>query len=202
MLPLATSERIILDGGELLFWPELFSTAEADELFALIKQETPWVQSDIFIAGRKIPIPRLNAWYGESGAHYSYSGVKLETLPFTPALGNVKARVEEQTGHNFNSALVNLYRDERDSVDWHADDEPELGANPVVASVSLGESRCFELRRNDNHRNKLKIVLPGGSLLLMAGPLQHQWQHRVAKEKSRHGERVNITFRTVHNRRH
>lgn len=196
----ADPEIISLPGAEMKFWPRFLADDRAAAMLVAVRQQTPWVQSDIRIAGRTIPIPRLNAWYGDAGADYSYSGVLLETQPWTETLKSLKFQVEACTGREFNSALVNLYRDNRDSVDWHADDEPELGRQPVVASLSLGESRTFELRRKDNHREKLKLLLPHGSLLLMTGDTQTHWQHRVAKEKTLCGERVNITFRTVHNR--
>lgn len=196
-LPFQGRETIPLQDGELVFWPDFLPAAQAQGLFAELRQHTPWEQSEIRIAGRKIAIPRLNAWYGERGADYSYSGVALQTREFSAALASLKVAVEAAVGRPFNSALVNLYRHQRDSVDWHADDEPELGDNPPVASVSLGETRCFELRRKDDHRQRLKIALADGSLLLMRGRLQHYWQHRVAKEKSPCGERINITFRRV-----
>lgn len=192
-------EIIAIPGGELRYWPAFAGDTEAARLFAALKAETVWEQSRIRIAGRQIPIPRLNAWYGDRGADYSYSGVRLPTRPWTETLNSLKTRVEAATGTRFNSALLNLYRDEHDSVDWHSDDEPELGPEPQVASLSLGETRVFELRRRDDHRHKLKLALPGGSLLLMAGDIQHQWQHRVGKEKLPCGERINITFRSVHN---
>lgn len=192
-------EKISLEDGELLFWPAFLHGNECRTIFAAIKRQTVWEQSDILIAGRTIPIPRLNAWYGEAGADYSYSGIALQTRTFYPELAALKCLVETFSGDSFNSALVNFYRDNRDSVDWHADDEPELGAAPIVASVSLGETRCFELRRKDNHRNKFNLDLVDGSLLLMRGQIQHYWQHRVGKEKNPCGERINITFRNVHN---
>ncbi|GIX29597.1 MAG: hypothetical protein KatS3mg124_0069 [Porticoccaceae bacterium] len=107
----------------------------------------------------------------------------------------MRARVEEATGERFDCALLNLYRDERDSVDWHADDERELGPEPVVAALSLGETRRFELRRKDDHRVRFALELPSGSLLLMAGALQRHWQHRVPKERHPCGERISVTFR-------
>lgn len=196
-----SAEVITLADGELHFWRDFFSADEAVSLFAKLRGETGWEQSHIRIAGRQIVIPRLNAWYGDRSADYSYSGVRLTTLPWTETLLNVKNRVESATHISFNSALVNLYRNEKDSVDWHSDDERELGNGPQVASVSLGETRCFELRRRNDHRQRFKLELPGGSLLLMGGTIQHHWQHRVAKEKHPCGERVNITFRWVHNSR-
>ncbi|MFA5630800.1 MAG: alpha-ketoglutarate-dependent dioxygenase AlkB [Porticoccaceae bacterium] len=198
------SEREIfpLLDGELHFWQQFLLPAESAALFDRLIQETPWEQSMIRIAGRPIPTPRLNAWYGDRGADYGYSGVSLRTLPWTQALAQLRTRVEHATGHSFNSALVNLYRNERDSVDWHSDNEAELGPKPVVASLSLGETRCFELRRRDNHRDKRKLALADGALLLMAGDIQRHWQHRVGKERYACGARINITFRTVHNGRY
>src|SRR5690606_16649774 len=121
--------------------------------------------------------------------------------PWTKTLHRVKSAVENVTATSFNSALLNLYRNHNDSVDWHSDDEPELGVKPVVASLSLGEARWFEMRRRDNHRRRFKLLLSEGSLLLMCGDFQGLWQHRVGKEKAPCGERINITFRTVHNGR-
>ena len=195
------SETIDLEDGQLRFWPAFLGVDEAQALFVELRDGVPWEHSEITIAGQRLPIPRLNAWYGDAGADYSYSGITLNTLPFSPTLAALRQRVEIACDERFNSALVNLYRDHRDSVDWHADDEPELGSNPVVASVSLGSERRFELRRKDNHRKKLGIVLPHGSLLLMTGKLQHFWHHRVGKESIPCNERINITLRRVNNPR-
>jgi len=193
------SETISLEGGLLRYWP----------------QAVDWQQSHIRIAGRVIPIPRLNAWYGDPGADYSYPGVRLETLSWLPELVWLKNKVQQLSGYRFNSALVNLYRHGWDSVDWHADDEPELGIKPVVASVSLGTERRFELRprslagkaaaeKATGARSRGKILaldLASGSLLLMAGSTQQHWQHRLPKVKTGNpeetGPRINITFRSV-----
>ena len=190
-------EIIPLDGGELRFWPRLLGGAESRRWFDTLHDETAWEQSCVRIAGRSIAIPRLNAWYGDVGADYGYSGVRLTTRAWTPLLMEIKSRVERAAGLSFNSALINLYRDERDSVDWHADDEAVLGPDPQVASLSLGETRRFEVRRKDDHRNRLKLDLGDGSLLVMAGSLQHHWQHRVGKERVACGRRINITFRSI-----
>src|SRR5690606_15955195 len=154
--------------------------AERAALFARLRAETPWERSEISIAGRRIPIPRLNAWYGDPGADYSYSGVRLVTTPWTPLLSRVRERVEAATGLVFNSALLNLYRDGADSVDWHADDEPELGEAPQVASLSLGAVRRFELKHRTIPGQRYRLEPPDGSLLMMAGPLQHRWPRRAS----------------------
>lgn len=197
MLDFGAEETIDLDGGALRYWPLWLGAGEADRLMAELRETVNWQQSHIRIAGRRIPVPRLNAWYGDAGADYSYSGVALATQPWLPVLRRLKARVEESTGERFNSALLNLYRDGRDSVDWHSDDEPELGRRPQVASVSLGCSRRFELRHRQRRAGPCKLVLSHGSLLLMSGAIQHNWQHRVPKERGVQGERINITFRRV-----
>jgi alkylated DNA repair dioxygenase AlkB len=197
MLLAGAREVIELQGGTLQLWSRFLGQGEAADYLARLRAEIPWHQSRIRIAGREIPIPRLNAWYGDLGADYGYSGIRLATQGWTASLAGLKQRVEAVCGEGFNSALANLYRDHRDSVDWHSDDEPELGLNPVVASLSLGETRRFELRRVDDHRQRCVLELPGGSLLLMTGALQHQWQHRVGKERLPCGERINLTFRTV-----
>ena len=197
MLPLGDDETLVLKDGELRLWPAFVQSAERAGILAALRAETHWEQSEIRIAGRRIPIPRLNAWYGDAGAHYSYSGVRLITHPWTPLLADLKRRVEACTGVAFNSALVNLYRDGADSVDWHADDEPELGEAPQVASLSVGAVRRFELKHRTIPGERYRLDLPDGSLLLMAGPLQHHWLHRVPRQPGIAGSRVNITFRTV-----
>jgi len=201
-------ETIVLAGGRLRYWPDFLSGQEAELLFSTLQARVAWQQSQIRIAGKVIPIPRLNAWYGDPGADYSYSGVRLVTLPWLPELLAVKKRVEQAADQRFNSALLNLYRDGRDSVDWHADDEPELGVNPVIASVSLGAERRFELRPRQAgqsagfRRKSMALELPSGSLLVMETDTQHNWQHRLPKARcegdyTRVGTRINITFRRV-----
>lgn len=197
MLDLASEEVITLDGGQLRYWPGFIAMAQRSILFDTLRTETAWEQSRIRIAGRIIPIPRLNAWYGDADADYSYSGVTLQTRAWTPALLSLKQQVESATGVAFNSALLNLYRNGADSVDWHSDDEPELGTNPQVASLSFGTVRRFEVKHRTIPKNRYRIDLPDGSLLLMAGELQHHWLHRVPKQPGIDGERINITFRAV-----
>ncbi|MFA5493362.1 MAG: alpha-ketoglutarate-dependent dioxygenase AlkB [Porticoccaceae bacterium] len=193
----ATDETIALSGGELRYWPAFLDSGQSAGLYAALRQGTPWVQSRIRIAGKSVAIPRLNAWYGDSGVEYGYSGVLLATQPWSPALAALKRRVEAVTGLGFNSALVNLYRNGADSVDWHSDDEPELGPAPQVASLSLGAVRRFELKHRTIPGERCRLDLPDGSLLLMAGELQRHWRHRVPKQPGVTEERINITFRAV-----
>lgn len=194
------SESILLVGGQLHYWPDFIGEEERVEMFTRLRAATPWLQSRIRIAGREVAIPRLNAWYAEGGASYGYSGIRLPGHPLTPLLRGLKERVEDLTERPFNSALLNLYRTGADSVGWHSDNESELGESPQIASLSLGEPRRFELRpMNSQVGGVVGMTLAGGSLLLMAGDLQQHWRHRLPKAPSAHGERINITFRWVHN---
>jgi len=171
--------------------------AEADAAFAELLQATPWRQDNIRIMGREIAQPRLTAWYGEPGATYTYSGLTLSPLPFTPLLARIRAAVEAIAEGRFNSALLNYYRGGADSVSWHSDNEPELGPDPVIASVSLGATRRFDLRRRDDHALRAAYDLEHGSLLLMGKGCQTAWQHQVAKTKAPVGPRINLTFRLI-----
>jgi alkylated DNA repair dioxygenase AlkB len=145
--------------------------------------------------------PRLTAWYGDATARYSYSGLDLTPQPWTPALLALRTQVEQATGVTFNSVLLNLYRTGQDSMGWHADDEPELGPEPVIASISLGATRRFRLRPRHSQQlphAPLGLDLPSGSLLVMRGTTQQHWQHAVPKTARPVGPRLNLTFRTIH----
>ncbi|GAB1257248.1 alpha-ketoglutarate-dependent dioxygenase AlkB [Aurantivibrio plasticivorans] len=204
-------EVIRLNGGELWYFPNWLSDAKASLYFDQLKRLTQWQQSEIRVAGKRVLIPRLNAWYGEPEARYKYSGIQFKPLPYTRALRALSVKLFETLadnvgGDNFepNSALLNLYRDGNDSVAWHADDEPELGSAPTIASVSLGAERQFLLKPKNNrslasqtHTQPIKITLVNGSLLLMRGPLQRHWLHCVPKEMGLTQSRLNITFRQV-----
>ena len=155
-----------------------------------------WRQDEIFVYGRAVRIPRLQAWYGDNQQSYQYSGLTMLALPWTAVLLDIKQAVESYSGCQFNSCLVNLYRDGNDSVSWHSDDEPELGTNPVIASVSLGAKRDFQLKHKMSGK-KLSVPLTSGSLLLMAGETQHYWQHCIAKSKRVESPRINLTFRQI-----
>ncbi len=176
-----------------------YDSATATALFHELHSQTPWAQRHVKVYGQLYPEPRLTAWYGDAGKGYSYSGLTLEPLPWTPALLQIKARVDAAAGVTFNSVLLNLYRDGRDSNGWHQDNEPELGHNPVIASLSLGAVRRFQLRHKFNKDvPKLELDLPPGSLLVMAGPTQHYWQHQIPKTAKPGAARINLTFRVIH----
>ena len=194
---------LLLPQAELLFDPHFLPLAEAEVLFAQLSAEVAWEQRCIRIYGKEMPQPRLTAWYGDPAARYSYSGLVWEPRPWTPALLALRQRLEAATGHRFNSVLLNHYRHGRDSMGWHADDEPELGPTPAIASLSLGATRRFRLRARRVPTGPaetpppLGLDLPGGSLLLMRGLTQQHWQHALPKTARPVGPRLNLTFRWV-----
>lgn len=192
-------QRIVLEDADLLLYRGALSVEHADTLLDYCLTQLSWRQDHLMIAGRRIPLPRLQNWYGDSGADYAYSGLALEPLPWPEKLLEVRERIEQLTGHSsFNSALANLYRTGADSVGWHSDNEKTLGDNPVIASISLGVTRVFEMKHAvDRAQKKLRIPLSHGSLLLMAGTTQRYWRHQLPKDPSITAPRVNLTFRTV-----
>ncbi|MDQ2771489.1 MAG: alpha-ketoglutarate-dependent dioxygenase AlkB [Bacteroidota bacterium] len=187
-----------LPQAELLFAPDFLPAAKARSLLADLTATVTWEQRTIRLFGQEFPQPRLTAWYGDPDARYTYSGLAWEPRPWLPALAELRARVEAATTARYNSVLLNLYRDGRDSMGWHADDEPELGPAPIIASLSLGAPRRFRLRpRAGLPYVPFGIDLPNGSLLLMRGPTQQHWQHALPKTARPVGPRLNLTFRWV-----
>jgi alkylated DNA repair dioxygenase AlkB len=175
-----------------------FDPTESDHFFQTLLAQTQWEQRYLTVFGKTYPEPRLTAWHGDAGKGYSYSGITLEPLPWTPTLLQIKARVDSAAQTVFNSVLLNLYRHGRDSNGWHQDNEPELGHNPVIASVSFGAARRFQLRHKFRRElPKVEFELPHGSLLLMAGPTQHYWQHQIPKTAKPVEVRINLTFRVI-----
>jgi alkylated DNA repair dioxygenase AlkB len=185
---------IPIQDGELLWLEQLALGIPNDEVLARLIGETAWRAESITVWGKQHLQPRLTAWHGD--ARYSYSGLDLEPHPFTPLLLEIKAAVEAASGHRFNSVLLNYYRDGRDSMGMHSDDEPELGADPVIASLSFGAARTFTLRHKHT-RQTVKLALTSGSMLLMRGKTQHFWLHGINKSARQTGPRVNLTFRFV-----
>lgn len=190
-------EQLPVTDAELLLWRSIGRDDEAVVLRSLI-DEIRWRQEHVTLWGRTYPQPRLVAFYGDDGLGYTYSGVTLGALPWTPLLLELKDRVEALSGGRFNTVLLNYYRDHRDSMGLHADDEPELGPEPVIASLSFGEERQFVLRhRHRGDIENIRLELPSGSLLLMRGATQANWKHEIPKRSKACGPRVNLTFRTV-----
>lgn len=191
-------QRIEIPGAALCIIPRLLLPEETGGMLATLIAQTPWRQDNITLFGRTMPQPRLVAWVGDPGCVYSYSGLRLEPLPWTPLLSRLRARVEAASGHRFNSVLLNLYRDGNDSMGLHADDEPELGPQPVIASLSLGAERPIVFRhRRDKTMQPLRLPLADGSLLVMRGDTQANWKHEIPKSRRPMGPRVNLTFRQI-----
>ena len=184
--------------ADLHYEPTWLSAAEADRFLERLRRECDWRQHEVRIAGRHVACPRLSAWHGDTDAVYGYSGSRHVPAPWTPALAELRRRVEHATGSRFNSVLANLYRDGNDSMGLHSDDEPELGERPVIAAVSLGAARRFVMKhRRDRARPPLVIEPAHGSLLLMAGETQRHWRHGLPKTRRAVGCRLSLTFRRV-----
>ncbi|RAK64652.1 alpha-ketoglutarate-dependent dioxygenase AlkB family protein [Hymenobacter edaphi] len=179
---------------------QFLAPAAAAALLQALTATAAWRHESITLFGKPVLQPRLTAWHGDAGARYRYSGLLLTPEPWTPALQALREQVEAATGARFNSVLLNLYRHGQDSMGWHADDEPELGPAPVIASVSLGATRRFRLRPRPGSgppHAPVGLELGSGSLLLMQGPTQRYWQHAVPKTAQAIGPRLNLTFRRV-----
>ena len=170
---------------------------EADAALTQLRQEVPWQQDEIVLFGKRTPLPRLTAWYGDPGFEYTYSGITMQPLVWTEVLGGIRRRVEGLADATFNTVLLNLYRDGSDGVAWHADDEEDLGPQPTIASVTLGATRRFQLRRRDDKGIRREVELHHGDVLIMRGTTQDLWVHQVPKTSRRIGERINLTFRTI-----
>ncbi len=190
-------QRIDLPDSDICYIPGFLEAARASSYFEKLRKETPWRQDDIRVFGKVYPQPRLTALYADNNKPYRYSNLTMIPIPFTPLLQDIKEKAEAFCTTRFTTCLMNLYRDGRDSNGWHADDEKELGENPVIASVSLGQSRFFHLKHKDNKSLKYKLELDHGSLLLMQGPTQHHWLHQIPKTSRPIKERINLTFRVI-----
>ncbi len=187
-------ENLLPGDGEAFFTPEGLAPAAADRAFADLRAEIDWRQETAMLFGRRIPLPRLTAWYGDTG--YAYSGIRHPPAPWPPRLEAIKAMVEEIAHARFNSVLLNLYRDGRDSMGWHSDDETVLGPEPLIASLSLGAARRFQFR----HRRTGETVsfdLPHGACLVMKGRCQANWRHQIPKTRRPVTARINLTFRRL-----
>jgi alkylated DNA repair dioxygenase AlkB len=182
----------------LEYIPGFYSEADSFTFLNTLMENTPWKQDVINMYGKLVKTPRLTAWYGDENSTYQFSGNKYSPLPWTNDLQKMRIKVEQAAGITFNSVLLNYYRDGNDSVAWHSDNEPELRRFPIIASLSLGEARKFDIRHKQDHSNKHSIVLENGSLLLMKAQLQQEWHHRLAKSTKYLKPRINLTFRMVY----
>lgn len=193
----APDHRLIpipLDDGELAMLTQLPLSISNEQALARLIADTAWRSEIVTVWGKQHRQPRLTAWYGE--AAYAYSGLTLVPLPFTELLLEIKAAVELASGRRFNSVLLNYYRDQRDSMGMHSDDEAELGPEPAIASVSFGATRTFILKHKASKRS-VRIDLTSGSMLLMTGKTQANWSHGINKQSRSIGPRVNLTFRKI-----
>lgn len=183
--------------AEIIYYPHFFDAEESDLLFQELLLTIPWQQDDIKVFGKVHAQPRLTALYGDEGKSYSYSNIKMQPHSWNPILQNLKLKAEAVSATEFTTVLLNLYRDGKDSNGWHADNEKELGTNPVIASLSFGADRYFHLQHNNDKNLKLKILLEHGSLLVMKGTTQHFWKHQIPKTAKPIGSRINLTFRSI-----
>lgn len=184
-----------LPNAELIYIPDFYIKAEADAYYNNLLTCTHWREDDIIVFGKTYKQPRLTALYGNTNKPYSYSNITMHPEIFTPELETIKHKVEAIAQTEFNTVLLNLYRHGQDSNGWHADNEKELGENPVIASVSFGAERPFYFKHRSIKSEKHKLLLQHGSLLIMKGEMQHYWLHQIAKTKKPIEPRINLTFR-------
>lgn len=192
-------EVLLQTDGEVSIYWDFFTSQESEILFFDLKSNAAWRQDVIKVYGKTILLPRLTAWYGDQGKAYTYSGITMQPQPWSSSLLKIKSKVEQAAGVQFNSVLLNQYRDGSDSVSWHSDDEPELGKSPIIGSVSFGASRSFVFKHKTcKDLDNVKVDLTDGSFLLMRGETQQHWLHQVPKTKKRVDCRVNLTFRLIY----
>ena len=186
----ALDPRLLIQEGRL------YPPHQCQDLLATLIRDIDW-QYDYYAFGRRFDVPRVQAWYADPGVHYRYSNNMLEHRPWIPLLSSIKQDIERNTGHCFNSVLVTYYRDGSDHVTFHADNEPELGDTPVIASLSLGATREFQYRHKHTLETR-QILLHDGELLMMQPAFQHEWDHCVPMEPAVTAPRINLTFRQVY----
>jgi alkylated DNA repair dioxygenase AlkB len=193
-------QTLISKDGEVILYPNFFTFPESKDLLSQLETKILWRQDYIKIHGKTLAMPRLTAFYGDKDITYTYSRITMKAEAWIPELLAIKKRIEVIAKVNFNSVLLNLYRTGKDSMSWHSDDEPELGKNPIIASVSLGETRRFMLKHKyQKDLPSLSVDLTSGSFLLMQGNTQHFWQHQIPKSQKSLGKRINLTFRIIVN---
>jgi len=190
-------ENLIPQDGEVYLYNSFFNAEESSYFMNKLLEEIEWKQEPIRIMGKEIMQPRLTAWYGDPNKPYSYSGIKMLAHPWTDPLEQIKKRIEFKFGLEFSSVLLNLYRNERDGMGWHRDNEKELGPDPTIISLSFGQSRVFQFRRYKEKSKPILLELHTGSLLIMKGATNHYWEHRIPKTSQHLQPRINLTFRNI-----
>ncbi len=194
---LSDKVNLHLKDGDVFYYPSFICLEKANYYFDHLLKNTPWLEESITVYGKKYMQPRLTALYGTNKKSYTYSNITMHPHQFSNQLLELKNNIEQICNVNFTTCLLNLYRNGRDSNGWHSDDEPELGKNPIIASISLGEKRFFNLKHKRDKNLKYKILLEHGSLLLMKGKTQHNWLHQIPKTTKEKKERINLTFRII-----
>ena len=189
--------RILPPPSTVDYYPAWLHPSECKQLMLRLQQEVVWKQEPIVLFGKAVMQPRLTAWMADEEKTYRYSGITMQAQAFLPELILLKSKLEDLCGIRFNSALLNLYRHGNDSMGWHRDNEKELGPNPVIASLSLGAVREFQMRRYHDKGDKRKLMLEPGSLLIMSEQSQTYYEHQLPKMKQVVDTRINITFRTI-----
>jgi len=189
--------RLDLPGADLRWLPGWLALAEAAALFAHLLAGVSWEVHRIRLFGKLVDSPRLSCCIGDAEASYRYSGTSFAPHPWPPALQPLRARLAAETGVAFNSVLANRYRDGRNAMGWHSDDEKELGARPLIASLSLGATRCFVLRHRQEPGLRQALELSAGGLLLIGGETQRLYRHALPRTAKPVGERINLTFRRI-----
>ncbi len=192
----AAWQSIVLAGADVSL-RQFCDATNAQGWFARLHAEIAWQQHRVRLFGREIDCPRLSCWIGNADAVYTYSRTRFEPRPWIPALRDLRETVSNLCREDFNSVLCNLYRDGRDSMGWHSDDEPELGPDPIIASLSFGASRRFRLRHRRKRSQGVDLTLDSGSLLRMAGATQRNYRHDLPKTRAAVGPRINLTFRRI-----
>lgn len=189
-------QHYVLPDAELWLWPQWLDSKRAAAVFTTLQQELLWQQPQLRLFGHSIRIPRQQVWMGDSHCRYRYSGVTFEPDPWHPIVKKITSWVNQQLNQRFNCVLLNLYLNGGEHMGWHSDDEPELGPSPDIASLSLGQARRFDLKHK-NLQHQLNLTLADGDLLLMQGPCQQYWVHRVPKQAQANSGRLNLTFRYI-----
>lgn len=191
-------KNLLPKDGILIYKSDFFTPEESLELFQKLQNNIQWKSEKITIYGNEYNIPRLTAWYGDADKKYTYSGISMNPLNWTNELSEIKTKIELFTKTNFNSVLLNLYRSGKDHVSWHSDNERELGKNPMIASLSLGEERIFQVKHKyDKTIPTISLKLEAGSLVIMSGTMQDYWVHCISKTKKEMSPRINLTFRQI-----
>lgn len=191
------SENLLPSGGAGFYFPGFLESDEADALFEFLHEKVPWSQQPVKMFGRTVWQPRLTAFYADDGVGYRYSGLSLQGLRWNEPLQLLKGKVEQACNWKFNSALLNLYRSGNDYMGWHRDNEKSLGREPVIASISLGATRKFQLRNYSTKKDLVSVELSHGDLMVLSGASQENWEHRLPKSPGQTNRRINITFRNI-----